>query len=228
MIVNTNWLKKYTDYSFSAEELAERLTAIGLESNLIPDKAAGLEEVLIAEILAVNPHPNADRLTVCIVTTGEKQFAVVCGAPNVKKGLKVPLALVGSTLPNGITLKPVKIRGVASEGMLCAEDELGISDDHSGIMILDENAIVGGRLADYLSGNGRSLEIDLTPNRPDCTSHIGVAREIALMTGNELHKPDINLSESESATSAYISVGIEDQIGCPRYAARLVQGVKIG
>ncbi|MFA5728608.1 MAG: phenylalanine--tRNA ligase subunit beta, partial [Candidatus Neomarinimicrobiota bacterium] len=123
---------------------------------------------------------------------------------------------------------PVKIRGVASEGMLCAEDELGISDDHSGIMILDENAIVGGRLADYLSGNGRSLEIDLTPNRPDCTSHIGVAREIALMTGNELHKPDNNLSESESATSAYISVGIEDQIGCPRYAARLVQGVKIG
>ncbi|MDD5062308.1 MAG: phenylalanine--tRNA ligase subunit beta, partial [Candidatus Marinimicrobia bacterium] len=118
MIVNTNWLKKYTDYSFSAEELAERLTAIGLESNLIPDKAAGLEEVLIAEILAVNPHPNADRLTVCIVTTGEKQFAAVCGAPNVKKGLKVPLALVGSTLPNGITLKPVKIRGVASEGML--------------------------------------------------------------------------------------------------------------
>ncbi|MFA7710027.1 MAG: phenylalanine--tRNA ligase subunit beta [Candidatus Neomarinimicrobiota bacterium] len=228
MIVNTNWLKKYTDYSYSAEELAERLTAIGLESNLIPDKAAGLEEVLIAEILAVNPHPNADRLTVCIVTTGEKQFAVVCGAPNVKKGLKVPLALVGSTLPNGMTLKPVKIRGVASEGMLCAEDELGISDDHSGIMILDENAIVGGRLADYLSGNGRSLEIDLTPNRPDCTSHIGVAREIALMTGNELHKPDNNLSESESATSAYISVGIEDQIGCPRYAARLVQGVKIG
>ena len=228
MIVNTNWLKKYTDYSYSAEELAERLTAIGLESNLIPDKAAGLEEVLIAEILAVNPHPNADRLTVCIVTTGEKQFAVVCGAPNVKKGLKVPLALVGSTLPNGMILKPIKIRGVASEGMLCAEDELGISDDHSGIMILDENAIVGGRLADYLSGNGRSLEIDLTPNRPDCTSHIGVAREIALMTGNELYKPDINLSESESATSAYISVGIEDQIGCPRYAARLVQGVKIG
>lgn len=228
MIVNTNWLKKYTDYSYSAEELAERLTAIGLESNLIPDKAAGLEEVLIAEILAVNPHPNADRLTVCIVTTGEKQFAVVCGAPNVKKGLKVPLALVGSTLPNGMILKPIKIRGVASEGMLCAEDELGISEDHSGIMILDENAIVGGRLADYLSGNGRSLEIDLTPNRPDCTSHIGVAREIALMTGNELHKPDNNLSESESATSAYISVGIEDQIGCPRYAARLVQGVKIG
>lgn len=228
MIVNTNWLKKYTDYSFSAEELAERLTAIGLESNLIPDKAAGLEEVLIAEILAVNPHPNADRLTVCTVTTGEQQFAVVCGAPNVKKGLKVPLALVGSTLPNGMTLKPVKIRGVASEGMLCAEDELGLSDDHSGIMILDENAIVGGRLADYLASNGHSLEIDLTPNRPDCTSHIGVAREIALMTGNELDKPDINLSESESATSAYISVGIEDQIGCPRYAARLVQGVKIG
>ncbi|MCK9244562.1 MAG: phenylalanine--tRNA ligase subunit beta [Candidatus Marinimicrobia bacterium] len=228
MIVNTNWLKKYTDYSYSAEELAERLTAIGLESNLIPDKAAGLEEVLIAEILAVNPHPNADRLTVCIVTTGEKQFAVVCGAPNVKKGLKVPLALVGSTLPNGMILKPIKIRGVASEGMLCAEDELGISEDHSGIMILDENAIVGGRLADYLASNDRSLEIDLTPNRPDCTSHIGVAREIALMTGNELYKPDINLSESESATSAYISVGIEDQIGCPRYAARLVQGVKIG
>jgi len=228
MIVNTNWLKKYTDFTFSAAELAERLTAIGLESNLIEGKKNGLENILVAEILTVEPHPNADRLTLCTVSTGEKQLEVVCGAPNVKQGQKVPLALVGTTLPNGMTLKPTKIRGVVSEGMLCAEDELGISDDHSGIMILEQDAVVGSRLSDYLAINGKSLEIDLTPNRPDCASHIGVAREIALITGGELHKPVVNLKESHEPTSDYIKIEITDPTGCPRYAARLIRGVKIG
>ena len=131
MIVNTNWLKKYTDFPFSPAELAERLTAIGLEANLIEDKSTGLENIIVAEILAVRPHPNADRLTICTVSTGAKQFEVVCGAPNVKQRQKVPLALVETTLPNGMTLKPTKIRGVVSEGMLCAEDELRLSDDHT-------------------------------------------------------------------------------------------------
>lgn len=228
MIVNTNWLKKYTDFPFSPAELAERLTAIGLEANLIEDKSTGLENIIVAEILAVRPHPNADRLTICTVSTGEKQLEVVCGAPNVKQGQKVPLALVETTLPNGMTLKPTKIRGVISEGMLCAEDELGLSNDHSGIMILEQDATVGSRLSDYLATDGKSLEIDLTPNRPDCASHIGVAREITLMTGNELRKPAINLKEIQQPTSDSIEIEIADPVGCPRYAARLIRGVKIG
>jgi len=228
MIVNTKWLKRYTDFDFRPDELAERLTSVGLETNLIEDQGAGLENVLVSEILAVNPHPNADRLTICTVSTGDRQLEVVCGAPNVRKGLKVPLALVGTTLPNGLTLKPAKIRGVESQGMLCAEDELGLSDDHTGIMVLKNDAVPGSRLSDYLSGGGRSLEVDLTANRPDCASHIGVAREIALITGNELHKPDIMLSECDEPASNYISVEIQDPIGCPRYAARMVKGVKVG
>ena len=228
MIVNTHWLKKYTDFEFDPEELAERLTSVGLEANLIEDKGAGLENVLVAEILAVNPHPNADRLTICTVSTGDRQLEVVCGAPNVQKGQKVPLALIGTTLPNGMILKPAKIRGVTSEGMLCAEDELGLSDDHTGIMVLKPDAIPGSRLSDYLSGSGRSLEVDLTANRPDCASHIGIAREITLITGNELHKPAINLIECNEPASDYIGVEIKDPVGCPRYAARLVRGVKVG
>ncbi len=228
MIVNTNWLKKYVDFDYSPEKLAERLTSVGLETNLVEGQSAGLENVLVAEVLAVNPHPNADRLTICTVSTGNQQLEVVCGAPNVRKGLKVPLALVGTTLPNGLTLKPAKIRGVESQGMLCAEDELGLSDDHTGIMVLKDDAIPGSRMSDYLSGGGRSLEVDLTANRPDCASHIGIAREIALITGNALHKPAITLSECAEPTSNYISVEIEDPVGCPRYAARMVKGVKIG
>ncbi len=228
MIVNTNWLKKYTDFDFSPEELAEKLTSVGLEANLIADKSAGLENVLVAQILAVNPHPNADRLTVCTVTAGDREMEVVCGAPNVRPGLKVPLALVGTTLPNGVTLKPAKIRGVTSEGMLCAEDELGISDDHTGIMVLKDSAAPGSRLSDYLSESGRSLEIDLTANRPDGASHIGVAREISLLTGKPLNKPEIKLSECGEPSSDYISIEIQDPAGCPRYAARMVKNVQVG
>jgi len=228
MIVNTKWLEKYTDIPYSPLELEEKLTFLGLESTIKKNPVDQINGVIIAEILEVIPHPNADSLKICRVETGSGTMNVVCGAPNVEVGQKVPLARIGAVLPNGLELKPVKIRGVQSEGMLCAEDELGLSDEHGGIMILPENAPLGVELKDYLGGKGSSIDIDLTPNRSDCTSHIGVARDITLLTGKSLRIPEIRFTESDIPTSDFISVEIEDSIGCPRYATRVVKGVKIG
>jgi len=228
MIVNTKWLEKYTEIPYGPAELEEKLTFLGLESTIKKNPADQINGVIVAEIQEVMSHPNADRLRICRVETGSGSMDVVCGAPNVEVGQKVPLARVGTVLPNGLQLKPVKIRGVQSEGMLCAEDELCISDDHNGIMVLSQDAPVGIEIKDHLGGKGTSIDIDLTPNRPDCTSHIGVARDITLLTDNELQIPGIKFTESNIPTSDYISVDIDNNIGCPRYAARIVQGVKIG
>ena len=227
MIVNTKWLEKYTEIPYSPAELEEKLTFLGLESTIKKNPVDRINGVIVAEIQEVMPHPNADRLKICRAETGSGSIDVVCGAPNVEIGQKVPLARVGTVLPNGLQLKPVKIRGVQSEGMLCAEDELGISDDHNGIMILAQNAPIGIEIKEYLGGKGTSIDIDLTPNRPDCTSHIGVARDITLLTGKELLIPEIRFTESGIPTSDYISVDIDNSIGCPRYAARVVHNVKI-
>ena len=228
MIVNTKWLERYTDIPYSPRELEEKLTYLGLESTVKKNPVERIEGVIISEIKEVLPHPNADRLQICRVDTGSGTMDVVCGAPNVAPGQKVPLARIGTVLPNGMELKPVKIRGVKSEGMICAEDELGLSDDHSGIMVLSDDAPLGIELKEYLGNGGASIDIDLTPNRPDCTSHIGVARDITLLTGNELKIPEINLKESAEPVADFISVEIENKIGCPRYAARVVKGVNIG
>jgi len=228
MIVNTKWLEKYTDIPYSPLELEEKLTFLGLEATIKKNPVDQINGVIIAEIQEVMPHPNADRLRICRVDTGSGTMDVVCGAPNVEIGQKVPLARVGTVLPKGIELKLVKIRGVQSEGMLCAEDELGLSDNHDGIMVLSESAQLGIELKEYLGGKGTSIDIDLTPNRPDCTSHIGVARDITLLTGEELRIPEVKFTESDIPSSDFISVKIENSVGCPRYAARIVQGVKIG
>ncbi|MFA4838702.1 MAG: phenylalanine--tRNA ligase subunit beta [Candidatus Neomarinimicrobiota bacterium] len=227
MIINTKWLEKYTEVPFSPAELEERLTSLGLESAVRKSPVDGLKGVVVAEVLDVQHHPNADRLSVCRVNIGAAELSIVCGAPNVAKGQKVPLALLGTTLPNGMTLKPTKIRGVCSEGMICAEDELGISDDHSGIMTLDNDAPVGMELSEYLERNGKTLDVDLTPNRPDCASHIGIAREVTLLTGKDLRIPAAPIEESDEPVGNYIDVEIENPVGCPRYAARVIRGVKI-
>ncbi len=228
MIVNTKWLEKYTEIPFSVMELAEKLTYLGLESTIKSNPVDQIEGVIITEIREILPHPDADRLRICRVNTGTEDMEVVCGAPNIAVGQKVPLARIGTTLPGGMTLKPVKIRGVKSEGMLCAEDELGLSDDHSGIMILDKSAPLGTDLREYLSGNGTNIDIDLTPNRPDCSSHIGVARDITLLTGKALNIPKIEFIESDEPVTDYAEIEIQNEHGCPRYAARVIRGVKIG
>lgn len=228
MIVNTKWLQKYIDISLPPEELVKRLTYLGLEATLKKSPVSNLKNVFIGEIVDIQPHPNADRLSLCLVSTGSSEYNVVCGALNIEKGQKVPLATVGAVLPNGMEIKPTKIRGIESEGMICAEDELGISDEHKGIMVLSKDAPIGIELHKFFIENGVSIDIDLTPNRPDCASHIGVAREISIITDKELKIPEVNLKEFEDPIENNIRVDIQNVSGCPRYTARVIKGVKIG
>ncbi|MBN1614067.1 MAG: phenylalanine--tRNA ligase subunit beta, partial [Deltaproteobacteria bacterium] len=189
---------------------------------------AAFDKVVAARILSVRPHPNADKLTLCETSTGKESFTVVCGAPNVYPGAVVPLAMVGATIPGGYTIKLSAIRGERSEGMLCSEEELGIGSDNSGIMILPEELPLGEDLAKALDLEDVVLDIGVTPNRADCLSIIGVAREIAAITGKRLRYPRIVLSEVDRDIHEISSVTILDPELCPRYSARMIQNVRIG
>lgn len=231
MKVPLSWLKEYVDITLPAAELAKKLTMAGFEVESMQVIGGSWENVIIAQILAINPHPNADRLTLPTVDLGGEQATVVCGAPNLKVGAKVPFARVGAELIDGHTgekavLKAAKIRGIASNGMLCSEKELGISDSHQGILILPDDAPVGKPLADYLGDV--IFDVSVTPNRPDCLSIIGVAREVAALTGQKLHIPEVNYRETGAEIKGQISLEIKAPDLCPRYCASLITGVKIG
>jgi phenylalanyl-tRNA synthetase beta chain len=228
MLVSIKWLKDYVDIEMSPSELAERLTMAGLEVDRLSETTAAFKNVVVAKVLSVRPHPSADKLTLCEVSTGKERFTVVCGAPNVCAGAVVPLAKIGATIPGGYTIKLSKIRGELSEGMLCSEEELGIGADSAGIMILPPEMPLGEDLASALDIGDAVLDIGVTPNRADCLSIIGVAREIAAITGKRLHYPRIVLSEIEQDISQISSVTILDPDLCPRYTARMIQKVRIG
>jgi len=231
MKVSLKWLKNYVDISISVEELAERLTMAGLEVKTMEVVGGNWEEMLVGEVIALNPHPNADRLKVASVDLGGRQVTVVCGAPNISVGQKVSFAAIGTQLINGhtgklVTLERVKIRGVVSEGMVCSEKELGISDSHEGIMVLPNEAPTGMPLNEYLGDV--ILDVDITPNRPDCLSMMGISREIAALTGQTLKLPEVHYEETEASIDSFISVDIADPDLCPRYCASLIKGVSIG
>lgn len=228
MKVPLSWLRDYVDFELSPRELADKLTFSGTEVEGIETIGGDYKGVVVGEVLSVEKHPNADRLTICRVNTGVGEITVVCGAPNVAVGIKVPLAMIGTTLPNGMTIKKAKVRGVESSGMLCAADELKLSDDHSGLMILPGNAVPGTPLTEILGAPETVLELEVTPNRPDCLSMIGIAREIAALLGKPLRLPDIGLTEGGSAVESLAQVAIEDAAGCPRYTARMISEVRIG
>lgn len=179
MKVSIDWLKEYVPITMSVAALADALTMVGLEVEVVEDRYAYLDTVVVGRVLTVSPHPNADRLKLCEVDAGSERFTVVCGAPNVAAGMNVPLAQVGSCLPSGIKLEKTVIRGVASEGMLCSETELELGLDGSGLMALDADLAPGLALKQALDLDDTVFEIGLTPNRPDCLSMIGVAREVA-------------------------------------------------
>ncbi|MDP2366294.1 MAG: phenylalanine--tRNA ligase subunit beta, partial [Ignavibacteria bacterium] len=173
-------------------------------------------------------HENADKLTICKVYDGNKDFQVICGASNVKAGQKIVFAPIGTVIPKGdFTIKKAKIRGVESNGMICAEDELLLSDDHSGIMILDDELEAGILITEALNLNDVILEIAITPNRPDALSHIGVARDLAALFDRELKIPEINLNETESAVENFAYVEVLDYFNCPRYSAKVIKDVQI-
>lgn len=228
MRVSLDWLSDYVTLEQKPPELAEKLLNAGLEVGAIEDLAAGMEKVVVAEILTVAPHPRADRLSVCDVRALDKTHHIVCGAKNMKPGDRVALALPGARLPNGLEIRKSRIRGEVSEGMICSEKELGFSDESAGIMILPADASVDAPLADCLDRNDTILDIELTPNRADCLSHLGVAREIAAISGAALRFPSFDTPEEGDDTGSITSVSIEDPERCPRYAARIIRGVKVG
>ena len=229
MKVSLNWLKDYLDVSGTAEEISDTLTALGLEASYeITGKS--FTGIVLGKVIECGPHENADKLSVCEVDIGdEENYTIVCGAPNVKSGIHVPVAKVGATLNNGdFKIKQAKLRGVESSGMICSERELAISDEHEGIMILDTKAEIGTPIEEILTFKEDTLfEIDLTPNRGDCLSHLGVARELGIGAGADVKRRAVDLIESANSTSNEIKVSIADSDACPRYAARVVTGVKV-
>lgn len=223
-----SWLKELSGIDWSPEETARRLTASGTACVLEIPHPEHFRQVVIGHIVKLERHPNADRLVVTEVNTGEAVHSVICGAPNCAVGQKVVLALPGANLKGELAVKPVTMRGVKSAGMICAEDELGISGDHSGIMVLDPDAPIGAPAFDYLGLDDPVCNLEITPNRPDCLSALGVARELAVLAGLPF-APTVALPpESGGAVSDFITVAIADDQACPRYAARIITGVRIG
>ena len=230
MKVPLSWLKEYVDVTLSPSELAEKLTMAGIEAKGMQVIGGSWDNVVVGQIVAVNPHPNADRLRLPTVDLDTGQQTVVCGAPNLNVGDKIAFAYVGAELIDGHTgklapLKPAKIRGVESSGMVCSEKELGISDSHEGIMVLPEDAPIGTPLTDYMGDV--ILDLDVTPNRPDCLCVIGIAREVAALTGQKLHPPEVSYEEVEPPIDQQISVEIIDSDLCSRYCASLITGIRI-
>lgn len=258
MRISYTWLKDYLPtLKASPQKLADALTGAGLEVEAIIEQAAPFAKIIVGAVIDKSRHPDADRLSICQVDTGDATLKVVCGAPNVAVGKKYPLALVGAILPNGLELKPTTIRGVASEGMLCSARELGLAEDGSGLMELPERSVIGQRLPQALGLNDTIFEIAVTPNRGDCLSHRGIARELSTLFKVPLRDPKTQTARGGTAGSGtarsgtarsgttrsgasrgrasrgdfsvrgLLKVTVVDKRGCLRYCARSLKGIKI-
>src|ERR1039457_2423597 len=248
MKVTLNWLKQYVDFNWSPEELTGRLTLLGLEVEGVQKISGAFDGIVVAQILTRDPVPGSDKLSVCKVNDGKGERTIICGAQNHKPGDKVPLILPNFALPlkpgdkEPFVIKERKVFGITSQGMMCSPQELGLPDKVDGLLILPADAPIGKPFGEYLGRTGSDVVYDLevTPNRPDLNSVIGIAREIAAVTGNALKIPvvggaSVPASRSEGAarqeprpTSELVAVRVEDAELCPRYTARVIQGVKIG
>lgn len=230
MKISYKWLSEYVDLSgFTADQVGSKLTAAGIEVESLEDLGASFRNVVIGNILERKQHPNADRLTLCQVTTGSGVVhQIVCGATNHKQGDNVVVALPGAVLPGDFAIKLSKIRGVESQGMLCSETELGIADTSEGIMILPADAPVGKSFAEYRGLDDVSLELKVTPNRADCLSHFGLAREVACLLGREAKIEVESFSEVEARSADMMAVTLSEPTHCPRYAGRAIRGIKVG
>jgi phenylalanyl-tRNA synthetase beta chain len=228
MLVSIKWLKDYVDIDLTAAELADKLTMAGLEVDEIRNIKPAFSGVVVAKILSVENHPSADKLSLCEVSDGSQSYPVVCGARNIKTGDLVPLAKVGAIIPGGYTIKSSVLRGEKSDGMLCSEAELEIGDDESGIMQLPQNLKLGLPLEQALALADTVLDVGITPNRADCLSMIGIAREVAALTGKKIKMPVSKIREASDDIRKTTSVKIIDADLCPRYTARMIKSVKIG
>ncbi len=231
MKVPVSWLNEYVDVSdLSVKELSDRLTFSGVEVEGIEEVGAALDDnFVVGEVLTSEAHPNSDHLHVCKVSDGTQELQIVCGAPNCAAGIKVPLAKVGAVVPEGgFTIKQAKLRGVASFGMLCSARELKLSADHAGLMLLDPALPSGTRMRDVLPPPETVLDLEITWNRPDCLSIIGIAREFAAILKRPLRMPSVDFAECGEPVEQFAKVVVEDPVKCPRYTARVMTGVKDG
>ena len=228
MIISLNWLKTYIPVDIDPADLAERLTMTGLEVEALFDRMAYLNDVVVGRVTEIAAHPKADKLKICRVDIGGRNVSVVCGAPNVETGGRYPCALPGAELPGGLTVEASAIRGEKSEGMLCSERELELGKDASGLMPMDSGLSAGQPLKKALNLSDMVFEIGLTPNRPDCLSFIGIAREVAALTGAPLRLPAVELPHNSGAIDALAAVDIQAPELCPRYATRLVTEIQVG
>lgn len=227
MKVTYNWLKTYVDFDLTPEELVNTLTMLGLEVDSMKQVNWEFDGIVVGEVLAKDQHANAEKLSVCQVNIGSARLSIVCGAPNVDVGQKVPVAMSGTRLPGGMEIETTEIRGVESQGMICSESELGISSRADGIMVLENNVVPGQKLRDILGTGDVVIDVDVTPNRPDCFGVFGIAREIAAVTGGELKKPAIEIKEGQDSISDLFKVTINDREKCPRFTARYIADVDI-
>ena len=228
MNISYNWLKEYIDIDLEPEILAEKLTHAGLEAVIVETLPEFFKSIVVGHVISKEKHPDADKLSVCMIDLGDDEpKQIICGAPNIAAGQNVPVATIGTTFPDGMKIKKAKLRGVVSNGMVCSERELDLSQDHAGIMVLDKDAELGMDMKAYLSGNDVSIELDLTPDRSDALGHIGVARDLGALLDIQMRKPVVEVNESSTPTSSLLSIELADPQACPRYAARIVRNVKI-
>ena len=240
MRISLNWLRRYVQFKISPEELAQKLTSVGLEVEGIEHIGIALQNFVVGEVLSVRKHPNADRLSVCNVKVSDggtsPVLQIVCGAPNILTGQKVAVGLIGAIVPKNqhdpegkpFTLSKVKVRGEESNGMICSEYELGLGKDAGGILILDRSAQTGTPLVNYLGLDDVAFEIGVTPNRPDCLSHIGIAREAAPLLNKKILIPKTKFHEEKGIeTKKCISIEVRNKEACIRYSARLITNVKV-
>ena len=228
MRISFNWLRELVDTDLTVLQVSDRLTMAGLEVEGLEYLGEGISGVVVGRIVSINPHPNADKLTLCEVDNGKEILPIVCGAKNMKAGDKVPLAMAGAKLPGGLKIEKTKLRGVMSFGMLCSEKELGLAKESSGLMILPEDASVGEDIVKAVGLEDWAMEINVTPNRPDCLCTIGIAREAAALARTALRQPKLRLTEHGAKIAGRMKVTVEDQELCPRYAGRLITGITVG
>lgn len=236
MNVSYQWLNKYIDLSgFTAEELAEKMTRGGIEIDSVESRNKGVTGVVVGYVKSKEKHPDADKLNVCKVDVGTgEELQIVCGAKNVDAGQLVPVAVIGAKLPGDFNIKRAKLRGVESQGMICSAKELGLNDkllpkeQQEGILVLPATTPVGAPIGEVLGINDEVLELDLTPNRSDCLSMLGVAYEIGALTGREVRLPSTTVNHTPVCTDSLVSVSISAAEQCSHYSARYIKGVKVG
>lgn len=229
MKVSLKWLSDYVDVPSDIKEFCDRLDLTGTGVEGIETLGATFDGVVVGYVETCEEHPDSDHMHVVTVDVGgEEPIQIVCGAPNIAQGIKVPVATVGAVLPDDFKIKKSKLRGVASCGMCCSKRELGLGTDHEGIWVLPEDAVVGTPIAEYLGLTDTVIDLEITPNRPDCLSMVGFAREVGAMYGLDWREPAAQLEEADEPIEGQVSVTIDDAERCPRYTARLIKGVKVG